>query len=95
MSVSVCAYASPCRGVWPRPCDVLPPNLPVVDKQGSGALGSSERFRMTFKPKIGVKNMTPEVNPMFQYPNKNLKTGEKTLVVCAVRANIHVCKHGY
>ena len=71
----------------------MPPNLPVVDKQGSGALGSSERFRMTFKPKIGVKNMTPEVNPMFQYPNKNLKTGEKTLVVCAVRAKFHVSKH--
>ena len=60
--------------------------MPVVDKQGSGALGSTERFKMTFQPRNGVKNMTPQCDPMFQYPNQNLKTGEKTLVVCAVRA---------
>ena len=86
MSVCVCACATPCRGVWVRPCDVLPPNLPTVAKQGSGALGSDARFKLTFKPRTEVKNSTPECDPMFLYPNKNLKTGEKTLVVCAVRA---------
>ena len=93
MSVCVCACASPCRGVWVRPCDVLPPNLPVVAKQGSGALGSSERFKMQFQTKLGVKNMTPECDPMFEYKNKNVKTGEKSLVVCAVRDKFHVSKH--
>ena len=93
MSVCVCACASPCRGVWVRPSDILPPNLPEVAKQGSGALGSDVRFKLTFKPRTEVKNSTPECDPMFLYPNKNLKTGEKTLVGCAVRANIHVFKH--
>ena len=88
MSVCVCACATPCRGVWVRPCDVLPPNLPTVPKQGSGALGSTERFKLTFKPMTGVKNSAPACDPMFLYPNTNLKTGEKTLVVCAVRAKI-------
>jgi hypothetical protein len=86
MSVCVCACATPCRGVWVRPCDVLPPNLPTVPKQGSGALGNDVRFKLTFKPRTEVKNSTPACDPMFLYPNTNLKTGEKTLVVCAVRA---------